>query len=222
VLPPSEFIRIAESSNLIVTLDRWVKREACKQAKVWMDAGHTPLVMSVNVSAVQFRHAIDLENDVAVVLANSKLPPQLLELELTETIFMEAAQEQGDVLARLRRSGVKFAIDDFGTGYSSLDYLRRFPVDRIKIAQVFVAGIETDPSSAAIVRAIIALARELNIVAIAEGVETARQVELLKGWGCPQMQGYYFARPLVADDFALLMRGGEVIASKTIAPRAAA
>jgi EAL domain-containing protein (putative c-di-GMP-specific phosphodiesterase class I) len=187
-----------------------------------MDAGQTPLVMSVNVSAVQFRRANDLENDVAVVLANSKLPPQLLELELTETIFMEASLELNDVLARLRRSGVKFAIDDFGAGYSSLDYLRRFPVDRIKIAQVFVAGIETDPSSAAIVRAIIALARELNIVAIAEGVETARQVELLKGWGCPQMQGYYFARPLVADDFALLMRGGEVIASKAIAPRTAA
>ncbi len=222
VLPPSEFIPIAEKSNLIVAIDHWVNREACRQAKAWMDAGLPPLVMSVNVSGAQFRRAMDLENDVAVVLANSKLPPQLLELELTETILMEAAQEQSDVLARLRRSGVKFAIDDFGTGYSSLDYLRRFPVDRIKIAQVFVAGIETDPSSAAIVRAIIALARELSIVAIAEGVETARQVELLKGWGCPQMQGYYFARPLVADDFALLMRGGEVIASKTIAPRTAA
>ena len=222
VLPPSEFIPIAEKSKLIVTLDHWVKREACRQARAWMDAGLQPLVMSVNVSGAQFGHVSDLEKDVAVVLANSKLPPQLLELELTETILMEAPEQQSDVLARLRQSGVKLAIDDFGTGYSSLDYLRRFPVDRIKIAQVFVAGIETDPSCAAIVRATIALARELSIVAIAEGVETARQVELLKGWGCPQMQGYYFARPLVADDFALLMRGGEVIASKTIAPRTAA
>ena len=206
VLSPAEFISVAEKTGLIVALDRWVKREACRQAKAWSDAGTEPIVMSVNVSGAQFKRALELEKDVAIVLEKSGLPPRLLELELTETVLMEASQDQRDVLVRLRQSGVKLAIDDFGTGYSSLDYLRRFPVDRIKIAQVFVGRITYEPGSAAIVRATISLARELGLVAIAEGVETEEQFKMLKGWGCPQMQGYYFARPLGSDDFFALLR----------------
>ncbi len=206
VLHPAEFISVAEKTGLIVALDRWVKREACRQAKAWSDAGTESIVMSVNVSGAQFKRALELEKDVAIVLARSGLPPRLLELELTETVLMEASQDQRDVLVRLRQSGVNLAIDDFGTGYSSLDYLRRFPVDRIKIAQVFVGRITSEPGSAAIVRATISLARELGLVAIAEGVETEEQFNMLKAWGCPQMQGYYFARPLASDDFFALLR----------------
>ena len=206
VLSPAEFIPVAEKTGLIVAVDRWVKREACRQAKAWNDACTEPIVMSVNVSGAQFKRALELEKDVAIVLAKSGLSPRLLELELTETVLMEASQDQRDVLVRLRQGGVKLAIDDFGTGYSSLDYLRRFPVDRIKIAQVFVGRITYEPGSAAIVRATISLAKELGLVAIAEGVETEEQFKSLKGWGCPQMQGYYFARPLGSDDFFALLR----------------
>jgi diguanylate cyclase (GGDEF)-like protein/PAS domain S-box-containing protein len=206
VLSPGEFIPVAETTGLIVPLDRWAKREACRQGKAWLDDGIPPIIISVNVSGAQFKRAIELEKDVAVVLAGSGLPPQLLELELTETVLMEASREHNDVLVRLRQSGVRLAIDDFGTGYSSLDYLRRFPVDRVKIAQEFVRLIASDPGSAAVVKATIGLASELGMVAIAEGVETVEQFDLLKAWGCRQMQGYYFARPLAPEELSTLLR----------------
>lgn len=206
VLSPGDFIPVAETTGLIVPIDRWAKREACRQGKAWLDDGIPPIIISVNVSGAQFKRALELEKDVAVVLAGSGLPPQLLELELTETVLMEASREHNDVLVRLRQSGVRLAIDDFGTGYSSLDYLRRFPVDRVKVAQEFVRLIASDPGSAAIVKATIGLARELGMVAIAEGVETVEQFDLLKAWGCRQMQGYYFARPLAPEDLSTLLR----------------
>ena len=206
VLSPREFVPVAETTGLIVPLDRWAKREACRQGKAWLDAGIPPIVISVNVSGAQFKRAVELEKDVAAVLAGSGLPPQLLELELTETVLMEASREHNDVLVRLRQSGVRLAIDDFGSGYSSLDYLRRFPVDRVKIAQEFVRLIASDPGSAAIVKATIGLARELGLVTIAEGVETVEQFDLLKAWGCRQMQGYYFSRPLAPGDVSILLR----------------
>jgi EAL domain-containing protein (putative c-di-GMP-specific phosphodiesterase class I) len=136
------------------------------------------------------------------------LPPQLLELELTETVLMDASREHGDILLRLRQAGVSIAIDDFGTGYSSLDYLHRFPANRIKIAQTFIRRLETMPGDVAIVKATIGLAREMGIMVIAEGVETREQFELLKGWGCGEVQGFYFARPLAAEDVAFLLRNG--------------
>lgn len=222
VLSPGEFIPVAEKTGLIIALDRWVKREACRQAKAWLDAGATPLVISVNVSGAQFKRALEFEKDVAVALKDSGLPRHLLELELTETVLMEASLTQNDVLGRLRGSGIKLAIDDFGTGYSSLDYLRQFPVHRVKIAQVFVGQIVSDPGSAAIVRATIALTRELGIVAIAEGVETIDQFELLKAWGCPQMQGYYFAKPLEPDDFLALLRRSKISESLALMGKTAA
>ena len=143
VLGPSLFIPVAEKSGLIAALGHWVLREACRQAKAWLDAGIAPDVTAVNLSAVQFKRSFELEKDVTAILTETGLPAGKLELELTETVLMTAAREHNDVLERLRETGVRLAIDDFGVGYSSLDYLRRFPVDRIKIAQDFVEHIAT-------------------------------------------------------------------------------
>jgi len=194
-LSPGVFIPVAEVTGLIVPLGRWVLGEACHQARAWLDAGMNPGVMAVNVSGIQLR-AADLERDVMDALHATGLPPERLELELTESILMESARGQGTALERLHRLGVGFAIDDFGTGYSSLEYLRAFPVSRIKIAQVFVRDLTTDPNDAAIVKATLGLAQELGIPVIAEGVETEEQMRLLWERGCEQAQGYYFSRPL--------------------------
>jgi diguanylate cyclase (GGDEF)-like protein len=196
VLAPREFIPVAENTGLIVPLGRWVLREACRQGKAWLDAGGLSVSIAVNVSAWQFKMAHELEQDIASSLASSGFPAESLELELTETGLMEASLEHRDCLSRLRKTGIRFAIDDFGTGYSSLDYLRRYPADRVKIAQEFVKSVSVDPESAVIVKAIIGLSQDLGMVAIAEGVETGEQLELLKAWGCREAQGYYFARPL--------------------------
>jgi EAL domain-containing protein (putative c-di-GMP-specific phosphodiesterase class I) len=161
--------------------------------------------MCVNVSAVQFKRSEELEHDVIAILSETGLPPSLLELELTETVLMTAANEHNDLLRRLRERGVRLAIDDFGTGYSSLNYLRLFPADRIKIAQVFVDQIATDRGCAAIVRATLGLARELGIDAIAEGIETPQQAELLLEWGCEEGQGYHYCRPVVAARISQLL-----------------
>ena len=206
VIEPAAFIGIAERNGLIVPMEQLVFREACRQARRWLDAGlHLPL-LAVNLSGVQFKSALEVENDVVRVLSETGLSPSLLELELTESVFMEASQDQSDVLMRLRQAGLRIAIDDFGTGYSSLDYLRRFPVDRIKVAQTFVKSIESETGSAVIVRAALGLARELNLRAIVEGVENEAQLELLKSWGCREVQGFYFARPQSADNMTELLR----------------
>ena len=222
VLGPNQFIPMAEKSGLIATLGRWVLREACRQAKAWLDAGIAPEVTAVNLSAVQFKRSFELERDIAAILAETGLPPHKLELELTETVLMTASREHNDVLERLRGSGVRLAIDDFGVGYSSLDYLRRFPADRIKIAQDFVEHITNVSGSAAIVKATIGLARELGIGVIAEGIESWEQLELLKAWGCREGQGFYFARPLAPDDLALLLRRGGILRERPIPTKTAA
>jgi diguanylate cyclase (GGDEF)-like protein len=198
-LSPAVFVPVAERSGLIAALGHWVLREACRQAKAWADEGYQLDVMAVNLSTVQFKRAFELEAGIAATLAETGLPADRLELELTETVLMSATREHNDVLQRLRGRGVRIAIDDFGVGYSSLDYLRRFPVDRIKVAQEFVDRIASEAGSAAIVRAAIGLARELNITLLAEGVETREQLDLLKGGGCRQAQGFYFSEPLTAD-----------------------
>jgi len=211
VLRPDIFIPVAEQTGIIPKLDHWVMRAACRQTKTWLDAGIAPSRVTVNVSALQFKAPSGLENEIASTLAETELPPGMLELELTETALMDVSQEHGDVLERIRRIGVMIAIDDFGTGYSSLDYLHRFPVNRIKIAQTFVKRLGTNLGDAAIVRATIGLARELGINVIAEGVETPDQFELLKSWGCGEVQGYHFARPLAAEEITLLLRDGGTI-----------
>jgi EAL domain-containing protein (putative c-di-GMP-specific phosphodiesterase class I) len=138
------------------------------------------------------------------------LPPNLLELELTESVLMGVSREHSDVLERLRQTGIKLAIDDFGTGYSSLEYLRRFRADRIKIAQVFVKELETKPDDAAIVKATIGLARELEVEVIAEGIETATQAQLISGWGCTEAQGFLFSRPLSVEVATAALTSGIV------------
>ena len=210
VVAPGEFISVAERSGLIIALERWVIREACDQAKRWLDAGIDLPLIAVNISVVQFKTPFEIENDIASILAESGLPPHLLELELTEGVLMQASHEYNDALLRLRRMGLRIAIDDFGNGYSSLDYLRRFSVDRIKIAQNFIVDLPTSPGNRAIVRAAIGLARELGIQVVVEGVETAAQLELLKSWGCQNVQGYYFAKPLLATDVTALLRRGKI------------
>jgi EAL domain-containing protein (putative c-di-GMP-specific phosphodiesterase class I) len=199
-----------------------VLQEACRQAKAWLDAGIAPGRVAVNLSGVQFKRPIELEKDITAVLAETGFPPSMLELELTETVLMEASLEHNDVLLRLRRSGITLAIDDFGTGYSSLDYLRRFPADRIKIAQNFVGRITTVPGNAAIVKATIGLARELGMMVIAEGVDSDEQLSLLRGWGCRDAQGFYFSEPLDRADIEPLLRRGKILRPDTARARTAA
>ena len=210
-LGPGTFIPDAERSGLILLLGRWVLGEACRQTRRWLDAGLAPPLIAVNLSGTQFKMPLQLEMDIAAAVAESGLPPQLLELELTESVLMEASRDHNAVLLRLRESGHRLAIDDFGSGYSSLDYLRRYPVDRIKIAQTFIADIGIERGNDAIVRAALGLARELNIEVVVEGVETAAQLELLQAWGCRIVQGYYFARPLPVHQAEALLRSGKII-----------
>jgi diguanylate cyclase (GGDEF)-like protein/PAS domain S-box-containing protein len=211
IVAPDTFIPVAERTGMIGNLGHWVLWEACRQARAWRDVGVPPVRVAVNVSALQFRAPLAVEADIAAALAANGLMAGALELELTESALISASREHDDLLQRLRRTGVTIAIDDFGTGYSSLDYLRRFPADRIKIAQGFVRQIETMPGDVVIVKATIGLAHELGIAVIAEGVETRAEFELLKKWGCGEIQGYYFAKPLAPDAVARLLRAGGVI-----------
>jgi diguanylate cyclase (GGDEF)-like protein/PAS domain S-box-containing protein len=208
VLVPGEFIHEAESSGLIVALGQRVLRETCRQGKAWYDAGILPASIAVNLSAAELRTPLALEQFVAATLDETGMPAQRLEIELTETVLMSAG-EHHETLARLRERGVRLAIDEFGTGYSSLDYLRRFPADRIKIAQSFIRQL-AQPGNAAVVKATIGLARELGMALIAEGIETRRDAELLQAWGCAAAQGFYFAQPLLSADLEPLLRAGVI------------
>jgi diguanylate cyclase (GGDEF)-like protein/PAS domain S-box-containing protein len=206
VLAPGRFIPIAERSGLIMPLAHWVLRESCRQARIWLDARIAPPLVSINLSVLQLRRPLALERDIAAAMAEFNLPATILELELTESVLMEASRDHNDLLIRLRKMGHRIAIDDFGSGYSSLDYLRRYPVDRIKIAQSFIADIGSVAGNDAIVRAALGLARELSIEVVVEGVETRAQLELLKSWGCRIVQGFYYARPLPAPEIGELLR----------------
>jgi EAL domain-containing protein (putative c-di-GMP-specific phosphodiesterase class I) len=187
----------------------------------WLAAGVAPPLIAVNISALQFKTPRELERDIATILAETSVPPQMVELELTESVLMDASREHGDVLLRLRRAGFRIAIDDFGTGYSSLDYLRRFPVDRIKIAQQFMFD-PTEGSGDAIIRAAIALAHELQLDVIVEGVETARHLQRVKSCGGHEAQGYYFSKPLLAEAMAALLRKGIIVPAARPAVKLAA
>lgn len=211
LLHPKEFVPVAERTGLIVDLFRWVLREACCRARAWIDAGIAPLLMSVNISAAQFKVPGQLQRDIEAVLIETKLQPQLLVLELTESVLMNASREHNDVILWLREIGVRLAIDDFGTGYFSLDYLRRFPAYRIKIAQAFLLDIATNPGIVAIIKSVTALARELQIAFVAGGVETNEQLELLRSLGCQDVQGDYFCEPLAPEDLAPILRRGRII-----------
>lgn len=216
ILGPDAFIPAAEQSGLIVKLGRWVLLTACQQARAWQQAGIAPLRISVNVSGVQFRSPAELEADILAALRETGLPPYLLELELTETVLMFAAQGYEDLLLRLRAAGITIAIDDFGTGYSSLAYLRRFQASRIKIPETFIKNLETDPADAAIVKAIIGLGLAFNSMVIAEGVETAGQLALLRQWSCGEVQGFRFSKPLNVTDATKLLQGDAVLRAHDI------
>jgi diguanylate cyclase (GGDEF)-like protein len=206
LLLPEVFVPVAERTGVIGKLGQWVLSAACRQARAWLDAGAPPTRLALNVSSLQFRAALAFEADIAAALGENRLAPEHIELELTESVLMNAFREQADLLGRLRAQGMTIAIDDFGTGYSSLDYLRRFPVNRIKIDQIFVGDLEADSGDAAIVKATIGLARELGVQVIAEGVERPGQLDLLRIWGCGEVQGYLIAPPLTAEEITPLLR----------------
>jgi EAL domain-containing protein (putative c-di-GMP-specific phosphodiesterase class I) len=210
VLSPAVFIPAAERAGLIASLGKWVLVAACHQARCWLDDGITPDRLGVNFSSLQLKIPGQLEKEIDVVLRETGLPTNMLELELTETTIMETTQDHSGILEDLPKRGVRIAIDDFGTGYSSLAYLARFPVDRIKLAQEFIVDLVTNPKHAAIVEAAIGLARLLGIDLIAGGVETERQLELLKSWGCRSAQGFYFAKPMSTEDVTPLLRQGKI------------
>jgi diguanylate cyclase (GGDEF)-like protein/PAS domain S-box-containing protein len=205
MIPPADFIPLAEESGQILPIGEWALRCAARQMKAWMDAGLAPMVMAVNLSAVQFRHP-HLPELVTRILDEEKLAPQYLELELTEGVAMEDAPAAIAVMDRLHARGIRMSIDDFGTGYSSLSYLKRFKVYKLKIDQSFVRDINQDPEDRAIVSAIISLASSLGLQTIAEGVETEGQLAFLREQGCSEVQGYYFSKPLPADAFEAFVR----------------
>ncbi|HEU4963495.1 MAG TPA: EAL domain-containing protein [Bacilli bacterium] len=203
-ISPGTFIPLAEESGLILPISDWVLKTACRQNKAWQDAGFAPMRVAVNLSARQFQHR-NLVESVVQALSETKLDPQWLELEITETILMENMEEVISTLEELREMGITIAIDDFGTGYSSLSYLKKFPIDSLKIDRSFVQDITDAEEDAQIARAIITLGHSLQLNVVAEGVETAGQLEFLRENGCDEMQGFYFSKPLPADEFANLL-----------------
>jgi diguanylate cyclase (GGDEF)-like protein/PAS domain S-box-containing protein len=204
-VPPGEFIPIAEESGLILGIGEWVLRHAARQARIWRDAGLPPLIVSVNLSFGQLRHG-DLAELVTRILEEENVPPDWLELELTEGVAMTNPQASIETMELLNQLGVRLAIDDFGTGYSSLSYLKKFRIRKLKIDQTFVRDIGIDPDDRAIVGAIIQMAQRLGLQTVAEGVETAEQLSYLLAQGCTGVQGYLFSRPVPAQQFESFVR----------------
>jgi diguanylate cyclase len=207
LVSPCEFVPVAEDSGLILPIGRWVLREACSQARAWLDAGLPPIIVAVNTSAREFS-ATDFMDYVRATLNETGLEPRYLELELTESVLMQDATVTNPVLNTLTDLGVKLAIDDFGTGYSSLSYLRQFPVDSLKIDKSFVNRMTGNAEDAAIVTAVIGMGKSLKLRVIAEGVETPEQCAFLLAQQCDEGQGYYFSRPVGAGAFATLLQTG--------------
>jgi len=208
ILLPGTFIPLAEETGLIVPIGEWILRTACSQNRVWQDAGFPPMYVSVNISSVQFRQPSFIRT-VDTVLQDTGLDPHYLELELTESILMETTETAIRTLEDLKSMGVRISIDDFGTGYSSLSYLKRFPIDTLKIDRSFVRDVTSDPDDKAIINAIIALARSLNLKVIAEGVETIQQLVCLHEQGSDGMQGFLFSPPLPIDSLTQLLKEGK-------------
>ena len=202
---PNQFISVAEDSGLILSIGAWVLHEACRQNRAWQTASLEPVPVSVNISPTQFRQKNFLET-VLRTLDETGLDPRFLELELTESVIMRDVEHTGAVLRTLKQLGVQVSIDDFGTGYSSLSYLKRLPIDTLKIDQSFIRDIAYDPDDAAIISAVISMAKSLRHKVIAEGVETQEQAAFLQRQECDEMQGYYFCEPLPAHEFPRMLR----------------
>ncbi len=216
MVSPAEFIPLAEETGLIVPIGAWVLRAACERDRAWQQMGMPPLRVAVNLSARQFAQA-NLVSEVAQVLDASGLAPSSLELEITESMVMDNPERAIHTLWQLKSMGIALAIDDFGTGYSSLGYLKRFPIDNIKIDRSFIKDIPANNDDATITRTIIAMTHNLRLKAVAEGVENEAQLEFLRRHGCDEMQGYYFSRPLAEDAFLALVQAQEAKAKAALA-----
>jgi EAL domain-containing protein (putative c-di-GMP-specific phosphodiesterase class I) len=205
LISPVVFIPMAEDNGMIGPIGEWVLNTACADAMAWQQAGLPSLRVAVNVSGRQIGndHLVD---KVAAALKHSGLAPQFLEIEVTESVVMQDAARAISTLSALQAMGVTLAIDDFGTGYSSLSYLKRFPINKLKIDKSFIDGLQDSSDDAAIAMAIIVMAHSLRHTVIAEGVETAAQVEFLRAYGCDEMQGYYFSCPLPGELFVEFVR----------------
>src|SRR5258708_2395420 len=205
LVPPAQFIPLAEETGLIVPIGKWVLNTACAQNVAWLREGLPPLHMAVNLSARQFADE-DLVKDIAAALESSGMKPELLELELTENYVTQNPERAGKVLAEIKKMGVRLAIDDFGVGYSSLTHLKRFPIDTLKVDRSFIHDLPQDPEDKAICQAIIAMGKSLNLTVVAEGVETLDQQTFLQDNNCDEMQGFFFSKPIPGDQFAALRR----------------
>jgi diguanylate cyclase (GGDEF)-like protein len=205
LVSPAKFIPIAEANGLIVPIGEWVLRTACAQTRAWQLAGLPPIRISVNLSARQFEQ-LNLVEVVSQILEETGLEASYLELEVTESFLMGDVQRSVNTLEQLRELGISLALDDFGTGYSSLNYLKRFPVTMLKIDRSFVQDVTSNPDSAAVTDAIIALAKSLRLNITAEGIETQEQLEYLQRRGCEEGQGFYFSRPVPADAIAQMLK----------------
>ncbi len=205
MISPVEFIPVAEDTGLIVGIGRWVLHEACRQNMEWQQSGLRPLRVAVNLSARQFR-AGNLLDEIDAVLAETGLPVDSLELEVTESMVMDDPEQVVRLLGAIRDRGIHLALDDFGTGHSSLAYLKRFPLDSVKIDRAFIKDTPGNADDVAIARTIVAMAQALGLATVAEGVENAEQAELVRSMGCGQIQGYYYSRPLPAEDFLAYYR----------------
>jgi EAL domain-containing protein (putative c-di-GMP-specific phosphodiesterase class I) len=210
LVSPADVVPVAEESCLIGPIGRWMMRTACLQLRAWQRAGIDTPRVAVNLSARQVRSP-DFVASVLAVLAEAGISPELLELELTESILMDPDAQRLDGLNQLRDRGVHFSIDDFGTGYSSMAYIKRFPIGMLKIDQSFVRGLPESANDAGIVTAILAMARSLHLDVIAEGVETTAQSTFLQQALCPKLQGYLFSRPLAPEPMGELLRAGYVV-----------
>jgi diguanylate cyclase (GGDEF)-like protein/PAS domain S-box-containing protein len=215
IISPDRFIIIAENSGLIVPIGAWVLRTACAQARKWQDQGIPPMPVAVNVSAVQFRQP-GFQELIATVLSETGLPCQYLELELTESLLLSNADMTASVLWELKGMGLKLSIDDFGTGYSSLSYLKQFPFGKLKIDRSFIRDVAVNSDDAAITTAIIRMAKSLGLKVIAEGVENEAQLSFLRALRCDEIQGYYFSKPLTADEISAKLRTDPVQHAATI------
>ncbi|MES2759324.1 MAG: EAL domain-containing protein [Pseudomonadota bacterium] len=207
LVPPMEFIPVAEASNLIVAIGQWVLDNACATLRRWLDAGVPLVPMAINVAASQFANE-DLDKLVRNALEKYGVAPRFLTIELTEGLSMEDPEASIELMNRLQAIGVTMSIDDFGTGYSNLSYLKRFPVNKLKIDQSFTRGLSIVPEDGAIVTAVIQLAHSLGLRAVAEGVETEEQLRLLAAEGCDEIQGYYFSRPLPEAQMVAMLESG--------------
>ena len=213
LVSPADFIPIAEETGLIEPLGDWVLKTACQQAKKWQDEGFDPFRMSVNVAGYQILQGSIVES-TRTVLEETGLASEFLELEITEGFVMDHSERGVLILEELRKLGVSLAIDDFGTGYSSLSYLKRLPIDRLKIDRSFVMDIPHDKDDEAIVSSIIAIANNLGLTVIAEGVETEDQIRFLSGQACFEVQGFYFSKPIPGIEFSQLFLSSQDVAKQ--------